>query len=291
MTDLLGIAPDAAAPSAPLILSSPHSGRHYPEALLAASQVDAFELRRLEDVDVDRLFTPPDGCPLPFLAARYARAYVDLNREAFELDRDLLTGPVPEFVNTASVKARAGLGTVPSRIGSRAIYRERLTFDDVRRRVEEAYRPYHHALKRLIDDAAARFGWALLLDCHSMPGVAPPLRRGAEIDFALGDRFGRSCAPGVVEWAESHLRRRGFRVTRNRPYAGGFITSHYGRPGDGVHVLQIEVRRGLYMNETTLQPLPGFDGMAATMADFLAAFAGFAREATPVFARLEAGRV
>ena len=263
---------------APLVLSSPHSGRLYPPNLLAQVGIGMDELRRLEDGCVDRLFAGAPGLGAPLLHARFARAYVDPNREAYELDADLIRPPLPPYVKVGSLKARAGLGVIPSRIGGRRIYRTRLDFAEAERRIDLAYRPYHRTLQRLLDRPHAEFGAVLLLDCHSMPSqTADGARTGeAPVDVALGDRYGRSCAPPVIERAAAVLRRAGLRVGRNQPYAGGQITARYGRPDLGMHALQIEVRRDLFLDEATLEPLPRlggmvqlFDGLLAELADLV----------------------
>jgi len=202
---------------------------------------------------------------------------VDPNREAFELDAELFDGPLPSYVNIASVKARAGLGTIPSRVGGRAIYRRKLDFGEAERRVRLAYWPYHQALQGLLAEAQDAFGVVLLLDCHSMPSFASSggSPQDGSIDFALGDRFGRSCAPAVVEAVELLLRSRGFRVARNRPYAGGHITSRYGRPDASVHALQIEVRRGLFMEERTREPTPAVPHLELVLRELLSELARF----------------
>lgn len=239
----------------PLVVSSPHSGRIYPPSLLGELRLPVERLRCLEDGEVEQLFGCAPELGAPLLHARFARAYVDPNREAFELDPELFED-LPGYVNAGSVKARAGLGTIPSRIGGKAIYRWRLRFGEAERRMRLAYWPYHHALERLLAQVHAAFGTVLLLDCHSMPSLASNGAATTDdaIDFALGDRFGRSCSPLVVERIEAILRRRGFRVARNRPYAGGHITARYGRPEADAHALQIEVRRGLFMEEQTCRP-------------------------------------
>lgn len=282
MTPELGPPIEVVPPHAarvPLVVSSPHSGQIYPPDLLSGVQVDLGLLRRLEDGPVDRLFGDAPGLGAPLLHARFARAYVDPNRDAFELDRELFAGVLPDHVDTASIKARAGLGTIPSRIGGQAIYRAPLGFAEAERRLRLAYWPYHQALQGLLAAARAEFGAVLLLDCHSMPGLTATgaLREGGEIDFALGDRFGRSCAPAVVERAEQVLRRHGFRVARNRPYAGGHITARYGRPDADLHALQIEVRRGLYMDERSLQPLPAMARLQEIIGELLAVLARVVR--------------
>ena len=245
--------PDAG--TLPLVISSPHSGEIYPPSLLSGLRVPVDRLRCLEDGEVDRLFGAACDIGAPLLRARFARAYIDPNREAFELDPALFDR-LPDHVNASSVRARAGLGTIPSRVGGEEIYRSRLSFDEAERRVSLAYRPYHQALQGLLCRTHTMFGTVLLLDCHSMPSLAPDgaAATGDAVDFALGDRFGRSCSPLVIDRAEATLRRHGFRVARNRPYAGGHITARYGRPQDGIHALQIEVRRGLFMDERTRRP-------------------------------------
>ena len=261
----------------PLVVSSPHSGSVYPAPLLRAARLRLDELRGLEDGFVDELFASAPDLGAPLLRARFARAYVDANREAFERDAEVVDGPLPDYVNGASVKARAGLGTVPSRIGGRSIYRSPLSLAEVKRRIEGAYRPYHEALGRLLDESRARFGAVLLLDCHSMPNQPPGNGgRGEPIDVALGDRYGRTCAPALIDRAERFLGAEGLRVARNRPYAGGFITAHYGRPEAGVHALQIEVRRGLYMDERAHRPSPRIAEVAAVLRGLMRALGDFA---------------
>ena len=282
MSDCLGQQPiEVLRPkelSIPLVVSSPHSGSAYPHSLLRAARLGLAELRGLEDGFVDELFADAPRLGAPLLHARFARAYVDPNREAFELDAEMFDGPLPDYVNATSVKARAGLGTVPSRIGGRSIYRSRLSFGEVQRRIEGAYRPYHDALGSLLDESRVRFGAVLLLDGHSMPNQPPTGNgggRGEPVDVALGDRYGRTCAPGVVDCAERFLRAEGLRVARNRPYAGGFITAHYGRPECGVHALQIEIRRGLYMDERAHRPSSRMAEVAAILRGLMRTLGDF----------------
>lgn len=261
----------------PVVISSPHSGSIYPPSLMRVVRLRPSQLSHLEDGVVDQLFDGAPSLGAPLLRARFARAYVDPNREAFELDAELFEGPLPAWVNASSVRARAGLGTIPSRIGGRQIYRARLPFDEAERRVRLAYWPYHEALEELLVEAREGFGTALLLDCHSMPSVAGGAAGddGVGIDFALGDRFGRSCSPAVIDRVERWLRRQGFRVARNRPYAGGHITCRYGRPEADLHALQIEVRRGLFMDEVTGRPHWAMAELRALLRQLLDDLVGF----------------
>jgi N-formylglutamate amidohydrolase len=280
---------DAEADLLPLVISSPHSGRIYPASLLSEARINLEHLRRLEDGCVDRLFGHGPSVGAPLLHARFARAYVDPNRAAFELDADLFEGPLPGYVNLNSAKARAGLGSIPSRVAGHAIYRSRLSFDEAQRRLRSAYWPYHHALQGLLATAMREFGVVLLLDCHSMPSLSANGANGANgsnatdsvVDFALGDRFGRSCSAVVIEAAEAILRRKGFTVARNRPYAGGHITASYGCPEADIHALQIEVRRGLYMDERTLMPHAALDDLRVVVRDLLVELGRFVVEELP----------
>ncbi|MBL8805904.1 MAG: N-formylglutamate amidohydrolase [Rhodospirillales bacterium] len=264
----------------PLVFSSPHSGSDYPAEFVAGARLDPVTLRRSEDAFVDELFdsAPQHGAPL--LRALFPRAYVDVNREAWELDPAMFDAPLPAYVNAASPRAGAGLGTVARIVANGAeIYRHKLSFDDARARIERLYMPYHAALERLVADAVARHGRCLLVDCHSMPSVGGPADRDpgrARLDFVLGDCFGAACAPIVIETAEASLRRLGYAVGRNDPYAGGFITRNYGRPARGRHAIQIEINRQLYMDELAIARSPGFQPLRTALAQLVADLARLA---------------
>ncbi|MCA1939365.1 MAG: N-formylglutamate amidohydrolase [Caenispirillum bisanense] len=235
----------------PMVFASPHSGSAYPDDLLAASRLDANGLRRSEDCFVDELFADVPRLGAPLLKALFPRAYLDPNREPYELDPAMFAESLPAHVNTTSARVAAGLGTIARVVASGAeIYARKLSFAEAETRVQSLYRPYHAALRRLIDDTVARFGFCLLIDCHSMPsgsgeGRTPPP------DIVLGDCFGISCARSVTVLAEDRLTALGYSVARNAPYAGGYTTRHYGRPEHGVHAMQIEINRRLYMDEDT----------------------------------------
>ncbi len=250
---------DVQAPAeqtAPLVFASPHSGRLYPPDFVAASRLDPIRLRRSEDAFVDEIFAAAPAHGAPLLRAHFARAYVDPNREAFELDPAMFEDALPDYVNTTSVRVAVGLGTIAKVVTSgEEIYRTSLRFEDARRRIEACYVPYHETLRGLLEATRRRFGACLLIDCHSMPSVGGPmdadpgLRR---VGVVLGDCHGTACAPAVTDMAERELKAMRFTVTRNDPYAGGFTTRHYGAPKDGVHVLQIEINRAHYMDEATV---------------------------------------
>jgi N-formylglutamate amidohydrolase len=261
-------------PSRAIVCNSPHSGRTYPDSLIARSRLDARGLRRSEDFMMDVIMerAPEFGCPL--LVAHFPRAYLDVNREPYELDPRMFDGRLPAYANTRSLRVAGGLGTIPKIVGDgQDIYRSRLPVAEGLSRIEQVYKPYHAALSGLLDKALRDHGEAILIDCHSMPSASLGQNAGEKADVVLGDRFGVSCAPQVIDAAERVLRDLGFRVGRNRPYAGGFITEHYGQPQSGVHALQIEVNRSLYMDEAAIEPHHGLAAMREAMARFVAAFA------------------
>ena len=242
--------------TAPLIFASPHSGRRYPTELLSLARTGLLSLRRSEDAFVDELFAGVAAHGAAILSATVARAYVDLNRDPSELDPDMFDEHVPQIAATTTARVQAGLGAIPRITGDgQAIYRRKLSLADAERRIHAVHRPYHNALRNLVDDTKAAFGCAVLVDCHSMPSCA----RGARApDIVLGDRFGASCHPSITALAEATLRRLGYRVTRNAPFAGGHTTQIYGRPSHRIHALQIEINRALYIDERTLERTNGF---------------------------------
>jgi len=264
----------------PLVFSAPHSGRVYSPAFLAASNLDLPVLRSSEDVAVDDLFAaaPLHGAPL--LRANFPRAFLDVNREPYELDPKLFDEPLPEFANTRSLRVASGLGTIARVVSEgRPIYRARLELAEALHRIEICYKPYHAQLESLMNRAAEKFGVVYLIDCHSMPSRMPTgdSRRPYEAvgaDFVIGDRHGASCDPAFSHRVHALLAGLGYRVARNKPYAGGYITSHYAGRSRNRHALQIEVNRGLYLDETTLRPLPRYEQVKADLARLIAEIAG-----------------
>ncbi|WP_163267416.1 N-formylglutamate amidohydrolase [Chelativorans alearense] len=254
----------------PFVFNSPHSGRHYPPRFLAMSRLDAATIRRSEDCYVDELFSVAASLGAPLLSANFPRAYLDVNREPWELDPRMFREPVPSFTNIRSPRVAGGLGTIPKLVGEGLdIYGERLPLGEALSRIEHIYRPYHACLAELLQRTRDTFGYAILIDCHSMPANIRVGDGSLRPDFIIGDRFGSSAAPGLTEHAISLLAARGYAVAHNKPYAGGFITEHYGRPVEQVHALQIEINRGLYMNERTLQRIEGFSALADDLAEFV----------------------
>ncbi|KKB86848.1 N-formylglutamate amidohydrolase [Devosia limi DSM 17137] len=259
---------------APVVFNSAHSGRVYPERFLAMTRLDHLSIRQSEDAWVDELFARAPHLGAPMLRAHFPRAYLDVNREPWELDPTMFVEPLSDRFNTTSPRVAAGLGTLARVVAeNKPIYRERLTLDDARMRIEGIYHPYHAALQGLLSEAMSAFGVALLIDCHSMPRIA---RSGDRLgpDIVLGDRYGTTCAPMLVDLVETIFTSAGLRVARNRPYAGGFATRTYGRPQHGVHALQIEISRHLYMNEATLNKNENFDAVRLLIERLIFAMIG-----------------
>jgi N-formylglutamate deformylase len=257
----------------PVVFASPHSGRIYPAEFVAAARLDVLGLRRSEDSFVDTLFEAAPAFGAPLLAARFPRAYCDPNREPWELDPGMFADDLPPWVNTTSARVGAGLGTIARVVASgETIYRTKLSFAEAERRVRTCWEPFHDALFALIGETRRRFGSCLLIDCHSMPAHGNPGRVGVPpADFVLGDAHGTACAPRAIALVEHTLRGMGYAVRRNDPYAGGYITRHYGRPREHVHVLQIEVARGLYMDEARIERLPRFGALQRDLTTLIAA--------------------
>jgi N-formylglutamate amidohydrolase len=247
----------------PLVLSSPHSGRHYPPSFLAQTQLTKQQLRQSEDCFVDQIIAPLTDFGIPMIAAKCPRIFLDLNRGPDEWPPVALAmrqgGPWP-----ITTRARAGLGVVPIRTGPDTdIYPHEVTEAMVRGRLNAFYRPYHQALQNLLQKAEQQFGNALLLDCHSMPGhdAAGQTRP----DIVLGNCYGDSCHPETIDFIEAAFASLGYTVLCNNPYAGGYITSHYGQTTNNVEAVQIELNKDLYLNPDTLQPHIGMAELSANI--------------------------
>src|ERR1700720_3325970 len=250
----------------PVVFNSPHSGSVYPRAFLTASRLDMATLRRSEDSFVDELALGVEGRGFPLLRAHFPRSYVDVNREPYELDPRMFDGRLPSFANTRSMRVAGGLGPLARVVGdAQEIYGQRIPVDDAIRRIEGLYKPYHRALRRLFTRVHRDFSAAVLIDCHSMPSAAGSKDERPRADVVLGDRYGTSCVAAVVETIESTLRSQGYSVSRNKPYAGGFITEHYGNPAAGLHTVQLEVNRALYMDERRFERGPNFANVARAL--------------------------
>jgi N-formylglutamate amidohydrolase len=252
---------------APIIFNSPHSGSVYPADFLTASRIDVVALRRSEDSFMDELIAGLSARGFPVVRVHFPRSYVDVNREPYELDPRMFTGRLPSFANTRSMRVAGGLGTIPRVVGDgQEIYRERLSVDDALSRIETLYKPYHRALRRLINKAHQAFGTVILVDCHSMPSIGISRDDPVRPDVVVGDRYGTSCCSLLAEVVSETFTSMGYSLGRNKPYAGGFITEHYGNPASGLHAVQIELNRAIYMDERKRERTARFDRIAADFA-------------------------
>jgi N-formylglutamate amidohydrolase len=251
----------------PIVFNSPHSGSCYPPEFLALSRLDERAIRRSEDSYVDELVASCVALGAPLLRANFPRAYVDVNREPYELDPKMFAGNLPTYANVRSVRVAGGLGTIARIVSeSEEIYARPLHVEEGLARIDGVYKPYHRALRDLIVETHGRFGFAVLLDCHSMPSSVRGGSGRLRPDVVIGDRYGTSCAGELTDATAQCLTRLGYSVSRNKPYAGGFITEHYGQPARGLHAMQIEVNRCLYMDERTLEKSAGFPRLAADLS-------------------------
>jgi N-formylglutamate amidohydrolase len=259
----------------PFVFASPHSGRVYPKSFLQATRLDGTVIRRSEDSFVDEIFGAAPVLGAPLLKAHFPRAFVDPNREAYELDPAMFDGPLPQFVNSRSPRVMAGLGTIARVVRDGAeIYPRKISFNEVQARIDAYYKPYHATLRGLMEATHKKFGCSVLVDCHSMPSVGGPLDQdigATRPDIVLGDRFGTSCARRLTDMMERALAMQGFAVVRNNPYAGGFSTEHYGRPALGLHALQIEINRALYMDEERIERSAGIKRVTHAMTTLVRA--------------------
>ncbi|EAR50705.1 hypothetical protein OG2516_09889 [Oceanicola granulosus HTCC2516] len=261
-----------------VVFASPHSGRAYPAQFLRSVILDEREIRSSEDAFVDQLFGAAPGYGAPLLTAGAPRAFVDLNRAAEELDPALIEG-VRRVAHNPRIAS--GLGVIPRVVANgRAIYRGKIPLSEAHHRLSHYWRPYHGALRGLLEQSHGQFGEAILIDCHSMPhealdNVGPA---GApRPDVVLGDRFGASAAASVVDQVEAAFTSVGFRVARNMPFAGAYVTQHYGRPSRRQHAIQVEIDRSLYMNERTVEPRPDFPEVCAALECVIAQITAIGR--------------
>ncbi|HWA49180.1 MAG TPA: N-formylglutamate amidohydrolase [Dongiaceae bacterium] len=258
--------------ASPLVLASAHSGRHYPEEFLALSALPEALLRQSEDCFVDRLVAEAPQLGVPLIEAFFPRVYVDPNREPAELDQEMFAERLTMPVNAGSPRVLAGLGVVPRLAANeQEIYTKKLSVAEAETRLNLFYKPYHRALGDLVAHTKRQFGLCVLIDCHSMPSAGAWMdglhsRQRIDVDYVLGDCFGAACAERITAAAENCLSELGGRARRNNPYSGGYVAQSYGRPAQGVHVLQLEINRALYMDEAALAPADGFARMQEIMA-------------------------
>lgn len=252
----------------PILFNSPHSGRHYPQSFINMSRLSPHEIRKSEDSYVDELFSFAPDIGACLMHAFFPRAYLDLNREPYELDPNMFDGILPESANTQSHRAKLGLGTIARIVSEEAdIYPGKINISEALIRIETLYHPYHAALENKLNELFQKFGSVLLVDCHSMP--AKPFEdntaSATKADIVLGNNFNRSCNASITDLADYLFAKMGYKVERNYPYAGGFITQKYGHAKSPQQSIQIEINRSLYMNESSMEIHSGFETLAADL--------------------------
>jgi N-formylglutamate amidohydrolase len=270
----------------PVVVASPHSGRHYPWSFIRRTMLDERSIRSSEDAFVDMLVAEAPALGAPLLAAEYPRAFLDLNRAADELDPAVIDGVRQPAVNP---RISSGLGVIPRVVaGGRPIYRGKLSKDEAEERIRHIWQPYHACLEGLVQEAADSCGQAILLDFHSMPHEAlnamarKPGQSRPEV--VLGDRFGASASGEVMDRLEAAFRAEGLTVSRNSPFAGAYIVQTYGRPSRARHAVQIELDRALYMNEELIRPNGRFHQVKRLVTEVLRQMIQGDAEALPVAA-------
>ncbi len=264
----------------PVIFSSPHSGRAYSVAFLAQTQLDGHSIRSSEDAFVDLLFDKAPSFGAPLITAQAPRAYIDLNRAVDELDPGVIDGISRGMHNP---RVSSGLGVIPRVVANgRAIYSGKITLPDAEARINRFWKPYHTALRALIDQSQSVFGEAILIDCHSMPheAIETHAKPGQpRPDVVLGDRFGAAAGRDVMDRVEAAFVGAGLRVVRNAPFAGAYITQAYGRPQHGQHVVQVEIDRALYLDEALVAPSADFAQFRRVMTQIVAELSEIGRVA------------
>ncbi len=251
-----------------VVYSLPHSGRYYPDSFIHQARLQGSALRASEDAFVDEMvpFSADDG--ISGLACHYARAFCDVNRNALELDARLIRGDLPKAALGLSARVKAGYGVIARCLSANQdIYRQPLDMAEVNRRLDLIYHPYHRTLQTLLREARAAGGRAVLVDWHSMPSSAVTQAGAVRPDIVLGTLHGESCSEVLVRTVRRALEGQGLRVGLNKPFAGGYIVEHYGRPGDGVEAIQIEINRALYMDEVALTPTAGLERLRGAFAE------------------------
>ncbi|MBV9903829.1 MAG: N-formylglutamate amidohydrolase [Alphaproteobacteria bacterium] len=249
----------------PFVFASPHSGRAYPQSFVTMSRLSATLLRRSEDAFVDELFCGAVALGAPMIAARFPRAFLDVNRAPAEIDSAMFDGALSILVDSPSPRVTAGLGVIPRIVRDGAeIYRSKLPAHHAEERLTRLYRPYHAALAALVEETRQQFGVCVVIDCHSMPSAA------AIPDIVLGDRYGMAAAPSVTRVAEMAFEAQGFSHARNAPYAGGYTTHIHGRRDRDVHALQVEINRALYLDEERIAKGSRFEQVHARLNEVIA---------------------
>lgn len=262
----------------PLVLSVPHKGAVFPEEFLANSQCSIAELRSNEDSFVDELVEAASNEGIPMIAMNIARSFVDVNRDKIELDPTMFYNhPHANETNIGDRRCRVGLGVI-HRITAKNhnIYNGLLDYDEVTERLAQVYDTYHKKLQQLIDKVIKKFGFCMVLDCHSMPSEICSLMQDTnKIDFCLGTLFEQSCPAEMHDIFKKSLEDSGYNISDNCPYSGAYITFNYCQPRKGIYTMQMEINRGLYMNERVYKKNDAFSKLSQDICQAILALGNF----------------
>ena len=247
----------------PIVLSSPHAGSQFPEEFLKNSCLNEHELKISEDCFVTELVKGASDAGIPLISLNIPRTFVDVNRDKIEIDETMFfNGPKANDVN--SRRCRVGLGVLHRVVyHNKNIYDGLISFDEAQERIKNVYEPYHKRLKQLVDKCVRKFGFCLLIDCHSMPSmICNIMNESKMLDFCICNLFDESCPTEYSQHLYNSLSNQDFRVEFNKPYAGAFITFNYCQPRKKIYTLQLEVNRACYMDEQSYQKNKHFQSIA-----------------------------
>lgn len=261
----------------PMVLSSPHSGQFIPEEFLANSVLDINELRSSEDSFVEDIIKPAADLGIPMIAMNISRAFIDVNRDKIEIDETMYYDYPQQANPVGSRRCRVGLGVIPRIVSqNKNIYNGQISWEEAQKRIKNIYEPYHKKLKQLVDKCVKKFGYCLLIDCHSMPSsICKIMDESKPVDFCISNLFDQSCPAQFFEFLSGSLSEKGYRVEYNRPYSGGFITFNYCQPRKNIYTLQIEINRGLYMEEAVYKKNNNFQNISSGVSESLTALGNF----------------
>lgn len=262
----------------PLILSIPHCGTVFPEEFLKAVKPDVLTLRRNEDIFVYDLIKPAiDNAQITAVKLNLNRAFIDVNRAKVELDPNMFFDYPREDIGLNQQRSRYGLGIIHKvTADSQPIYAGKISYKEAEERIKNVYDVYHQTLKNLIDRTIAKFGFCLVLDCHSMPSkICSIISESPRIDFCLGNLFEQSCPNKISFYVENELSKREYYVSKNRPYSGAFITFNYCEPRKQSYTLQLEINRVIYADENTLEKSSNFQRVSYDLSKVITQLANF----------------
>lgn len=262
----------------PLVLSIPHCGTVFPEEFLKAVRPDVQTLRKNEDIFVYDLLKPAiDEAKITAVKLNLNRAFIDVNRAKVELDPNMFFDYPREDIGLNQQRSRYGLGIIHKvTADSQPIYAGKISYKEAEERIKNVYDVYHQTLKNLIERTIAKFGFCLVLDCHSMPSkICSIISESPRIDFCLGNLFEQSCPNKISFYVENELVKREYYVSKNRPYSGAFITFNYCEPRKQSYTLQLEINRVIYADENTLEKNVNFQRVSYDLGKVVTQLANF----------------